>query len=613
MKNIKQTTFLSTLALSIFSLQICFSKISNDVYDSNLSKIRNPGSNLSQQMVEKYESEIEQLQRKIQFLQETGLKGYEVQLSNHSDKKILLMGSFISSHAKTILNVCEYLKQHPSFKHSDITIVLPVNSAYRQKYEQLGVKIIVNYGIDQAYFDEIQEKISRYTTSALIMFEYNKKEIQCYNDNATLVNEIKAQKFDMLIDDMTLVDGGHVPSLLDIPLRIKFLGTIPDSNFVEVFGFGPQHSSVTNFFRTTIFGKANTQSYYDLQGTFTHRLQNLIASFMWRGVIANAMKVYFALNIQNSPLKLFENKRGANLTIFTAIEGLYQPISLPSNVKVIWPLHDLKTKGKVASEIAFDQEIQSFLDNHSKVALVAFGSSQNPTNQSMTEIINFMIQRQDYAFIMATKNERSFNKSLFDEARKHSHILIAKWIPQAQLLKHHNVKIFLSHGGANSFSEAIQANVPLIINPLVAPDQEYFCEYAQIQKVGICPAQTTVSELNKAIDALEQNNFFTAQLQYFKGLVEKKKQDPHDLGYWLDYTLTIGTRHLQNEQIHNFNYFQLHDIDVYLVLGAGLFATMFIGLQFARIILWVCCCRCLGRKNEVKHKNITPNQKFKQQ
>eukprot|EP00347_Sterkiella_histriomuscorum_P001315 403372506 len=523
------------------------------------------------------------------------------------------MGSFITSHAKTILNVAQYLKHHPSFKNSDISIILPVNSAYRQKYEQLGVKIIWNYGIDQAYFDDMEEQISRYTISAIFMIKYNKKEIQCYNDNATFVNDIKSQKFDMIIDDTTLIDGGHVASLLDIPLRIKFLGTFPDSNFVEIFGFGPQHSSVTTFFRTTIFGKANADSYYDLQGTFTHRLQNTIASFMWRGVLANVAKIYFALNIQNSPLKLFENKRGANLTIFTAIDGLYQPLSLPSNVKVIWPLNDFKTKGQVVLESSFDQEIQSFLDNHSRVILVAFGSSQNPTNQSMTEIINFMIQRQDYAFIMATQNERYFNQSLFDAARQYQHILIVKWTPQAQLLKHPKVKVFMSHGGANSFSESIQANVPLIINPLVAPDQEYFCEYAQIKKVGICPKQTTVSDLNKAIDTLEQNNYFTTQLQYYKGLVDKKKQDPHDFGYWVDYIFTIGSRHLQNEQIHNFNYFQLHDIDVYLVLGAALFAIMFIGVKFARIILWICCCRCFGRKNEVKHENDTPNHKFKQQ
>eukprot|EP00347_Sterkiella_histriomuscorum_P017592 403348748 len=559
-----------------------------------------------------YESEIEQLKRQIQHLQESGLKGYEIQLSNHSDKKILLLGSSIASHAKTVLNVCEYLRLHPSFKDSDISIVLPENSEYRQKYEQLGVKIIWNYGIDQAYFDDFQEQVSRYTTSALIIVEYNKKEILSFNDNTTFINEIKAQKFDLLIDDMAVVDGGHVASLLDIPLYIKLFGTIPDNNFLEQLGYGPQHSSVTHFFRTTIFGKANAESYYDLQGTFTHRLQNTIASIMWRGVIANVMKVYFALNLQNQPLKIFENKRGANLTIFTAIDGLYQPTSLPQNVKVIWPLHDFKTKGKIAQEIAFDQEIQSFLDNHSRVVLVSFGSSQNPTNQTMTEIIKFMIQRQDYGFIMATKNQMSFNKSLLDEARSHSHIIIVKWIPQAYLLKHPKVKVFMSHGGANGFSEAIQATVPLIISPLISPDQVYFCEYAQIQKVGVCPAETTVAELNKAIDVLEKNNYFKSQLQYFLRLADKKKQDPHDLGYWVDYLFTIGSRHLQNEQLHNFNYFQLHDIDVYIVIGAGVFAFMFVGLQFARIMLWICCCRCFGRRNEVKHKNITPNQKLKQ-
>eukprot|EP00347_Sterkiella_histriomuscorum_P006008 403354426 len=329
---------------------------------------------------------------------------------------------------------------------------------------------MVNYGMDQAIFDFMEEEMRRYTSSPAIMLDYMKRELQSYNDNFTFVNEIRAQKFDMLIDCMTLLDGGHVPSLLDIPLHIKFVGSIPDSNMMQFFGYGPQHSSVSSIQRTVLFGIAEADCYYDLQGSFIHRLQNTLGSLLLRGVITDYFNLLLSLKMSKwSGLYMIQNKKKKSLKLM-------------------------------------------FLIGAFKVFLIII----------------------------------------------------------AQFLKHPKVKIFLSHGGANSFSESIQANVPLIISPLFAPDQVYFCEYAKIQKVGLCPKQTTVYEINKAIETLEKNNYFSSQLQYFQRIVEQKKQDPHDFGYWLDYSLTIGTRHLQAEQIHNFNMIQLYDFDVRLVIGLEL-------------------------------------------
>ena len=41
-------------------------------------------------------------------------------------------------------------------------------------------------------------------------------------------------------------------------------------------------------------------------------------------------------------------------------------------------------------------------------------------------------------------------------------VLISPWLPQTSLLAHHNVKAFVSHGGAGSFQETICHQTPII-------------------------------------------------------------------------------------------------------------------------------------------------------
>lgn len=45
-------------------------------------------------------------------------------------------------------------------------------------------------------------------------------------------------------------------------------------------------------------------------------------------------------------------------------------------------------------------------------------------------------------------------------------ILISKWFPQEAVLAHHNVKLFITHGGLLSSMEAVYFGVPIIGVPI---------------------------------------------------------------------------------------------------------------------------------------------------
>lgn len=49
-----------------------------------------------------------------------------------------------------------------------------------------------------------------------------------------------------------------------------------------------------------------------------------------------------------------------------------------------------------------------------------------------------------------------------------SNVRIEDFVPQAVVLAHHNVRVFLSHCGMNSFLEAMNSGVPILALPFIA-------------------------------------------------------------------------------------------------------------------------------------------------
>ena len=78
-------------------------------------------------------------------------------------------------------------------------------------------------------------------------------------------------------------------------------------------------------------------------------------------------------------------------------------------------------------------------------------------------------------------------------------MLIWSWIQQELLLAHPQVRIFFTHGGKNSFVEAVENGKPVIILPLIQKDQNFFCEYAHMHHVGQCIADMTADAINKGL------------------------------------------------------------------------------------------------------------------
>ncbi|KAK9870197.1 hypothetical protein WA026_006281 [Henosepilachna vigintioctopunctata] len=118
------------------------------------------------------------------------------------------------------------------------------------------------------------------------------------------------------------------------------------------------------------------------------------------------------------------------------------------------------------------EDIKTFLDNaHHGAILFSMGSN--------VEISKF--EEEKLNAIFKVLGELGHMKILFKSEMEHKdvpkNIMLKKWLPQADILAHPNVKAFISHGGLGGNTEAVYHGVPIVGIPFFG-DQKMNIEIA---------------------------------------------------------------------------------------------------------------------------------------
>ncbi|KAJ3129015.1 hypothetical protein HK098_002866 [Nowakowskiella sp. JEL0407] len=115
------------------------------------------------------------------------------------------------------------------------------------------------------------------------------------------------------------------------------------------------------------------------------------------------------------------------------------------------------------------------LANNVDVIYAAFGTFYPPSENDIAQSLKGLVN-ENRAVVWSLKD---FEKAkqilptvLSDELSQN--VLITNWAPQKQVLSHPAVKIFFTHGGYNSLTEAVHFGKPLLCRPLVG-DQPFNC------------------------------------------------------------------------------------------------------------------------------------------
>ncbi|XP_072051501.1 UDP-glucuronosyltransferase 2C1-like [Amphiura filiformis] len=89
-----------------------------------------------------------------------------------------------------------------------------------------------------------------------------------------------------------------------------------------------------------------------------------------------------------------------------------------------------------------------------------------------------------------------------------SNIKILKWIPQSDMLGHAKTRLYIGHGGLNGAYEALYNAVPMILMPVLAPDQKDTAVRIFSKGMGLRldPATITEESYYEAIKEVLQND-----------------------------------------------------------------------------------------------------------
>ena len=154
-------------------------------------------------------------------------------------------------------------------------------------------------------------------------------------------------------------------------------------------------------------------------------------------------------------------------------------------------------------------------------------------------------------------------------------IKIIPWFPKNEfsfndILGHSSVKVFVTHGGLNSYQESVYHGVPMVVVPMVG-DQPRQANLVEYKELGVAIEWKSINAndevLQNAINKVLNNKVYEENAKRLSTIMKDRKQSPSREGAdWIEYALRHdGAPHLTSEAM-DLPQYKLHMFDVFLFL-----------------------------------------------
>ncbi|CAG5031200.1 unnamed protein product [Parnassius apollo] len=278
-------------------------------------------------------------------------------------------------------------------------------------------------------------------------------------------------------------------------------------------------------------------------------------------------------------------KQGHEVTVITT-DPQFKNDTAPKNLREI-DVHDISymvmkdfTLTVTGSDddltnqiIAVTKDIQQYLDaSQNGVIYFSFGTNVLPSSLSQEKIKIFenVFSQLPYNVIWKWDSDEKSVKS--------KNIKKYKWLPQSDLLRHPNVKLFITQGGLQSTDESITAGVPLIGIPMLG-DQWYNAEKYVHHKIGIKLSleKLTENQLKNAIIEIIEDKSYRENIIRLRSLMQDQPQAPLNRAvWWIEYVLRHGgAKHLRSPAA-NMSWIEYYELELVFILLSSI--LIFIGL-----------------------------------
>ncbi|KAK9870194.1 hypothetical protein WA026_006278 [Henosepilachna vigintioctopunctata] len=157
-------------------------------------------------------------------------------------------------------------------------------------------------------------------------------------------------------------------------------------------------------------------------------------------------------------------------------------------------------------------------------------------------------------------------KSELDHVDVPENIMVRKWLPQADILAHPNVRAFISHGGLGGNTEAVYHGVPIVGIPFFG-DQHMNIQEAELAGYAVSLEYQHLNEdlFRKKVKEILENPRYRENAKKRSALIKGQLIKPMDnAAFWIEHIIKYGSgSHLRNDGM-DLSWYQLYMVDIYI-------------------------------------------------
>nr|XP_043068706.1 UDP-glucosyltransferase 2 isoform X2 [Drosophila bipectinata]XP_043068707.1 UDP-glucosyltransferase 2 isoform X2 [Drosophila bipectinata] len=316
-----------------------------------------------------------------------------------------------------------------------------------------------------------------------------------------------------------------------------------------------------------------------------HRINNFFhfhaVNILYNWITQPATDELIKLRFGNGLPPINEIVKNTSLMLINQYYALTGPRPYAPNVVEVGGL-------QVGVEMPLPQSFMDLLDiSRDGIIYISWGSMVNPNTlppAKRNALFESISQFKQYNFVMRWKSGLSLLKE------KPINLHIYDWLPQRDLLCHHQVKGFISHGGLLGTTEAVYCGVPMLVTPFYG-DQFLNAGAIEQRKLGVIVnfANFDKDHITRGLQKILDKEF-TENVKRTTRAFRLRPIPPLELAvWWIEYVIESGGAPLIQNESRNMHWIVYNSIDVYLIF-LGVLCLVSLGLWvFVKLISRALC------------------------
>ncbi|CAH1792969.1 unnamed protein product [Owenia fusiformis] len=230
------------------------------------------------------------------------------------------------------------------------------------------------------------------------------------------------------------------------------------------------------------------------------------------------------------------------------------------------------------------KQFENFISKSSGFIIVSFGSIVNSIDDDIAEKMIKAFGNIKYGIIWRYPGNNTMTLP--------NNVMIAKWLPQNDLLANAKAKLFITHCGNNGQFEALQHGIPMLGMPFFG-DQHYNSMRMHYKGYGIHMdlLHFTADELKNNINEIISNPDYTKRIKKASRIFKSQENPRKRAVAAIKHVVDFGSDHLRPITV-DMPLWKLWMVDIFASITLGILLVLFIaklvlGFLFRR--LWTYC------------------------